>query len=51
MQRNLAKCLIRKYVKFNNQTFHVSARSFATVKDIFQNKSEFPTRHIGVFTY
>jgi hypothetical protein len=46
MQRNLARNLlkinsIRKGIQWN------SLRSLATVNEIFQNKSEFPTRHIG----
>lgn len=46
MQRNLLRNLqkinsIKKGIQWN------SLRSLATVNEIFQNKSEFPTRHIG----
>lgn len=49
MQRNLAKCLALQLgkVRLNNQVQWKSVRALATVKEIFQNKSEFPTRHIG----
>jgi hypothetical protein len=48
MQRNLAKCLAQKYSGFvNRKVYFASVRSLATVKEVFQNKSEFPTRHIG----
>jgi hypothetical protein len=49
MQLNLAKCFALQLGKarFNNQVQWKSVRAFATVKEIFQNKSEFPSRHIG----
>lgn len=49
MQRNLTKCFALQFakVRLNNQIQKQSVRCLATVKDIFQNRSEFPTRHIG----
>lgn len=49
MQRNLAKHFILQFgrVQNYNEVQRKSVRALATVKDIFQNKSEFPTRHIG----
>lgn len=47
MQRNLAKLLQLGKSRYIFSTQMQSVRAFATVKDIFQNKSEFPTRHIG----
>lgn len=46
MQRNLAKCFVYQLRKSHRVQFQ-SVRALATVKEIFQNKSEFPTRHIG----
>lgn len=49
MQRNLAKHLFYQCGKarVDRQIQCTSIRALATVKEIFQNKSEFPTRHIG----
>lgn len=48
MQRNLAKHLLRQLGQgVYNRNYQNSYRALATVKEIFQNKSEFPTRHIG----
>lgn len=50
MQRNLAKHLLVQLqsARLSNQRVQwQSLRALATVKEIFQNKSEFPTRHIG----
>lgn len=50
MQRNLAKHLLVQLqsARSSSQRFQIqSVRSLATVNEIFQNKSEFPTRHIG----
>lgn len=49
MQRNLAKHLISHLGKTrsNYQVLQTSVRAFATVKEVFPNKSEFPARHIG----
>ena len=46
MQRNLAKHLV---LQFGKARYNVQqpVRALATVKEVFQNKSEFPTRHIG----
>lgn len=43
MHRILVKTLPTKLPKLDLK----SVRMLATVKDIFPNKSEFPTRHIG----
>ena len=49
MQRNFARQLITQFGKARNLNGieRHSIRAYATVKDVFQNKSEFPTRHIG----
>lgn len=50
MQRNFARHLLVQLqsARLGNQRVQIqSVRALATVKDIFQNKSEFPTRHIG----
>lgn len=49
MQRNLVKCFALQFGKARhyNHIERQSVRALATVKEIFQNKSEFPTRHIG----
>lgn len=49
MQRNFAKHLILQFgkVRSYNEVQRQSIRALATVKEVFQNKSEFPTRHIG----
>lgn len=49
MQRSLAKNLIAQLGKARTcyQVQRASVRAFATVKEVFENKSEFPTRHIG----
>lgn len=47
MQRNLAKLLQLGKSRHIFGTQMQSVRALATVKEIFQNKSEFPTRHIG----
>lgn len=49
MQRNIVKSLILQLGKVRNynEVQRQSIRCLATVKEIFQNKSEFPTRHIG----
>jgi hypothetical protein len=44
MQRNLARYLVQAG---KSRHFIQQIRTLATVKEIFQNKSEFPTRHIG----
>lgn len=47
MQRNLAKLLQLGKSRYILSKQMESVRALATVKEIFQNKSEFPTRHIG----
>lgn len=50
MQRNLAKHLAVQLgrLRYGYEVQRQSIRALATVKEeIFQNKSEFPTRHIG----
>lgn len=44
----MQRSLLKKCTELNRKLFYLqSCRSLATVKEIFQNKSEFPTRHIG----
>jgi hypothetical protein len=45
MQRSFAKSLL-KYNSIRRIQWK-SVRSLATVNEVFQNKSEFPARHIG----
>lgn len=50
MQRNLARHLLVQLqsARLSSQRVQFqSVRALATVNEIFQNKSEFPTRHIG----
>lgn len=49
MQRNLAKHFAYQFgrARYNAEISRQSIRALATVKEIFHNKSEFPTRHIG----
>lgn len=47
MQRNFARSLITQFVKAGNLSQVHSVRALTTAKDVFLNKSEFPTRHIG----
>lgn len=50
MQRNLARHLLVQLqsARLSSQRVQIqSVRALATAKEIFQNKSEFPTRHIG----
>jgi glycine dehydrogenase len=48
MQRNLSNLIVNcSRLSKNREIYRQSIRYLATVKEIFQNKSEFPTRHIG----
>lgn len=49
MQRNLAKHFLQKssILAINKRILSISVRSLATAQEIFKNKSQFPTRHIG----
>lgn len=49
MQRNFnfAKSLMKLGQVQRLQGWKSAVRSLATVNEVFQNKSEFPTRHIG----
>lgn len=47
MHRNLSRNLILKFCNWKCDTNRTIIRSMATVNEVFQKKSEFPTRHIG----
>lgn len=47
MHRNLSRNLILKWSNWKCDTNRTIIRSMATVNEVFQKKSEFPSRHIG----